>query len=124
MKAWMKRALELLRASLESPRHELNDLDWKTAPNRNDPQILFSGADPNGAYLSSTPLGPNLRLGPQFGAKLRFVGGCVCGCGNVLLSLSLSKHRWASSEPSEDVPPWPVGLAEREISPLGEATCF
>ena len=31
MKAWMTRALELLRASLEPPKHELNELDWKAA---------------------------------------------------------------------------------------------
>jgi len=31
MKAWMTKALELLRASLEPPKHELNELDWKAA---------------------------------------------------------------------------------------------
>lgn len=31
MKTWTNRALALLHASLESPRHELNELDWKTA---------------------------------------------------------------------------------------------
>lgn len=29
MKNWLNRALALLRGSLESPRHELNELDWK-----------------------------------------------------------------------------------------------
>jgi len=29
MKAWMTKALDLLKASLEPPRHELNELDWK-----------------------------------------------------------------------------------------------
>ena len=29
MKAWTARALELLKATLRSPRHELNELDWK-----------------------------------------------------------------------------------------------
>ncbi len=31
MKPWMAKALELLRASLEPPQHELNELDWKAA---------------------------------------------------------------------------------------------
>ena len=31
MKAWMTKALELLKASLEPPKHELNELDWKGA---------------------------------------------------------------------------------------------
>lgn len=31
MKAWLTKALELLTASLEPPRHELNELDWKAA---------------------------------------------------------------------------------------------
>ena len=31
MKPWLGKALELLRASLTPPRHELNELDWKTA---------------------------------------------------------------------------------------------
>ena len=31
MKAWMTKALELLKASLEPPSHELNELDWKAA---------------------------------------------------------------------------------------------
>ena len=30
MKGWMSKALDLLKASLEPPRHELNELDWKT----------------------------------------------------------------------------------------------
>ncbi len=31
MKPWMAKALQLLAASLEPPRHELNELDWKAA---------------------------------------------------------------------------------------------
>lgn len=31
MKSWMAKALELLAASLQPPRHELNELDWKAA---------------------------------------------------------------------------------------------
>ena len=31
MKAWMTKALELLTASLEPPKHELNECDWKAA---------------------------------------------------------------------------------------------
>lgn len=30
MKAWLAKAIELLDASLKPPRHELNELDWKT----------------------------------------------------------------------------------------------
>ena len=29
MKAWLTKALELLKASLEPPKHELNEMDWK-----------------------------------------------------------------------------------------------
>ena len=31
MKAWIPKAMELLKASLEPPRHELNEVDWKAA---------------------------------------------------------------------------------------------
>jgi len=31
MKSWLKKALECLQATLEPPRHELNELDWKVA---------------------------------------------------------------------------------------------
>jgi len=31
MKAWMTKGLDLLTASLEPPKHELNELDWKAA---------------------------------------------------------------------------------------------
>ena len=31
MKEWLNRAMTLLHASLEPPRHELNELDWKSA---------------------------------------------------------------------------------------------
>jgi predicted HTH transcriptional regulator len=31
MKTWTTRAIDLLKASLEPPRHELNELDWKEA---------------------------------------------------------------------------------------------
>ena len=31
MKSWMTKAWELLKASLEPPKHELNELDWKAA---------------------------------------------------------------------------------------------
>ena len=30
-KAWTTKAVKLLKAPLETPRHELNDLDWKAA---------------------------------------------------------------------------------------------
>ncbi|MBA3626087.1 MAG: ATP-binding protein, partial [Methylibium sp.] len=31
MKDWINRAMAVLHASLEPPRHELNELDWKSA---------------------------------------------------------------------------------------------
>jgi hypothetical protein len=31
MKNWLSRAMDFLKASLEPPRHELNELDWKAA---------------------------------------------------------------------------------------------
>lgn len=31
MKKWLNRALALLMGSLEAPRHEINELDWKAA---------------------------------------------------------------------------------------------
>lgn len=36
MKTWLTKAMDLLKASLEPPRHELNELDWKAAlsPNK------------------------------------------------------------------------------------------
>ena len=37
MKAWLTKALELLKASLEPPKHELNEMDWKArlSPDKN-----------------------------------------------------------------------------------------
>ena len=31
MKSWLKKSIECLRATLEPPKHELNELDWKAA---------------------------------------------------------------------------------------------
>ncbi len=31
MKNWVRKSLNFLSARLESPRHELNELDWKAA---------------------------------------------------------------------------------------------
>ena len=55
MKAWMTKALELLRASLEPPKHELNELDWKAALSPDKKRLtehLSSFANqPGGGYL-------------------------------------------------------------------------
>lgn len=55
MKAWMAKALELLRASLEPPKHELNELDWKAALSPDKKRLTehlsaFSN-QPGGGYL-------------------------------------------------------------------------
>lgn len=39
MKPWMAKALELLAASLQPPRHELNELDWKAAPSPDEKRL-------------------------------------------------------------------------------------
>jgi ATP-dependent DNA helicase RecG len=55
MKAWMTKALDLLRASLEPPKHELNGLDWKAALSPNKKRLtehLSALANqPGGGYL-------------------------------------------------------------------------
>jgi ATP-dependent DNA helicase RecG len=55
MKLWMAKALELLRASLELPQHELNELDWKAAlspDKRRLTEHLSAFANlPGGGYL-------------------------------------------------------------------------
>lgn len=49
MKAWVTKALDFLKASLEPPRHELNELDWKAGL-----QIKLYGFAPIGFTSEST----------------------------------------------------------------------
>lgn len=55
MKAWMTKALELLKASLEPPKHELNELDWKAAlspdKRRLTEHLSAFANQPGGGYL-------------------------------------------------------------------------
>jgi len=67
MKTWMTKALELLRASLEPPKHELNELDWKAAlspdKKRLTEHLSALSNQPGGGYLvfgvdnTGTPVG-------------------------------------------------------------------
>ncbi len=67
MKAWVTKALDFLKASLEPPRHELNELDWKAAlsPNKKHLTEHLSALSnqPGGGYLvfgvenTGTPVG-------------------------------------------------------------------
>jgi ATP-dependent DNA helicase RecG len=69
MKTWMTKALELLRASLEPPKHELNELDWKAVlspdKKRLTEHLSALANQPGGGYLvfgvdsSGTPIGVN-----------------------------------------------------------------
>ena len=69
MKAWMTKTLELLKASLEPLKHELNELDWKAAPSPDKKRLtehLSAFANqPGGGYLvfgvdsAGTPFGVN-----------------------------------------------------------------
>ena len=69
MKAWMTKALELLKARLEPPKHELNDLDWKAAlspdKKRLTEHLSAFANQPGGGYLvfgvdfAGTPAGVN-----------------------------------------------------------------
>jgi ATP-dependent DNA helicase RecG len=55
MKTWMTKALELLKASLEPPKHELNELDWKGAlspdKKRLTEHLSAFANQPGGGYL-------------------------------------------------------------------------
>lgn len=55
MKTWMTKALELLNASLEPPKHELNELDWKGAlspdKKRLTEHLSALANQPGGGYL-------------------------------------------------------------------------
>lgn len=67
MKTWMTKALELLGASLEPPKHELNELDWKAAlssdKKRLTKHLSALSNQPGGGYLvfgvdnTGTPVG-------------------------------------------------------------------
>jgi predicted HTH transcriptional regulator len=67
MKAWIHRALDLLKASLEPPKHELNEMDWKAAlspdKKRLTEHLSALANQPGGGYLvygvdsSGTPTG-------------------------------------------------------------------
>jgi predicted HTH transcriptional regulator len=67
MKSWVSRALGLLTASLEPPRHELNELDWKAAlspeKKRLTEHLAALANHPGGGHLvfgvdaSGTPVG-------------------------------------------------------------------
>ena len=41
MKNWLNKAMDFLKASLEPPRHELNELDWKVALSPDNREILW-----------------------------------------------------------------------------------
>jgi len=55
MKAWMTKALDLLRASLEPPKHELNECDWKAGlspdKKRLTEHLSAFANQPGGGYL-------------------------------------------------------------------------
>jgi ATP-dependent DNA helicase RecG len=54
MKSWMAKALDLLNASLETPRHELNECDWKAALSPDKKRLTDLSAfanQPGGGYL-------------------------------------------------------------------------
>ena len=55
MKTWMSKALDLLKASLEPPKHELNELDWKAAlspdKKRLTEHLSALANQPGGGYL-------------------------------------------------------------------------
>ena len=55
MKAWMTKALDLLKESLEPPKHELNELDWKTVlspdKKRLTEHLSALSNQPGGGYL-------------------------------------------------------------------------
>lgn len=55
MKTWMTKASELLRASLEPPKHELNEIDWKSAlsldKKRLTEHLSALANQPGGGYL-------------------------------------------------------------------------
>ena len=55
MKTWITKALELLRPSLEQPKHELNELDWKAVPSpdkkRLTEHLSALSNQPGGGYL-------------------------------------------------------------------------
>ena len=67
MKPWVRKALDLLTASLEPPKHELNELDWKAAlspdKKRLAEHLSAFGNQPGGGNLvfgvdtSGTPIG-------------------------------------------------------------------
>ena len=71
MKAWHNKARELLKASLEPPKHELNELDWKTELSSDKKRLtehLSAFANyPGGGFLvfgvnaSGTPVGIDER---------------------------------------------------------------
>ena len=70
MKIWVPKAMELLAAGLEEPRHELNELDWKSllSPDKKrlSEHLCAFGNLPGGGYLA-------------FGVN---DNGSVCGVGN------------------------------------------
>lgn len=55
MKAWMTKAMDLLKGSLEPPKHELNELDWKAAlspdKKRLTEHLSAFANQPGGGYL-------------------------------------------------------------------------
>lgn len=69
MKTWMTKASELLKASLEPPKHELNELDWKASlspdKKRLAEHLSALSNQPGGGWLvfgvaaTGTPVGVN-----------------------------------------------------------------
>ena len=63
MKAWMPKALELLKASLEPPKQELNELDWKAALSALEE--TFGAPSPGLSATLSHPTGESASLGRE-----------------------------------------------------------
>jgi ATP-dependent DNA helicase RecG len=79
MKIWITKALELLAASLEEPRHELNEIDWKAAlssdKKRLTEHLCAFGNHPGGGFLA-------------FGIE---DSGVVSGISNAQVQLAISQ---------------------------------
>jgi ATP-dependent DNA helicase RecG len=63
MKAWMTKALELLKASPEPPKHELNELDWKVALSPDKRLLPSKRLDP---LIGTQPESRNEQLARAF----------------------------------------------------------
>lgn len=105
MKNWLSKAMDFLKASLEPPRHELNELDWKAALSPDKKRL-----SEHLSALSNQPGGGFLVFGVDN-------SGTAVGIDEATIETTINRLGKVGAAG----PPRPTVCAEREIGGENEA---